>query len=302
MGVKMIKICVYGLWHLGLVTASCLAKKGFEVVALDTVKFNLNETITNLPIHEPNLMESIDENILNGKLILTDNLKLALTDSNILWITFDTPVDEHDNAHPEHVMDKIRETFPHIKNNTTIIISSQLIVGSTRVLQNEYETLYPDNKVIFIYSPENLIRGKAIESFNNPDRIIVGIDIKSAKVDDFLREVFNYKNIIYMSLESAEMVKHTLNSFLALSISFANEVAYISTKVGANYEDVEFALKSDSRIGKKAYIRAGEPYSGRTLARDVNYLHNLSKNLSLNTPLINSINLSNNLHKVRQLK
>lgn len=304
MGVKMIKICVYGLWHLGLVTVTCLAKKGFEIIALDTNMFNINETILNLPIHEPNLQESIDEGILNGKLSFIDNIDLALTDSNVLWITFDTPLDVNDNAQPDYIIERIREVFPFIKDNTLVIISSQLIVGSTRKLQSEYEILYPDKNVTFVYSPENLVRGNAIEGFNHPDRIIIGIDNheKGNKTIVELLSPFCKSptcNMKWMSLESAEMVKHTLNSFLALSISFANEVEYICKSVGANYQDVELSLKSDSRIGKKAYLRAGEAYSGGTLARDVNYLHKLSETFSLNTPLVNSINISNNLQKER---
>lgn len=295
----MKKICVYGMWHLGLVTASCLAKKGFEVVGLDSFNSNIDKKILSLPIHEPNLKESIEESIVKENLVLSKNGKSALKDASILWITFDTPVDDDNNAYPETVTDKIRDIFPYIYNNTIVIISSQLPVGSTRKLQDEYRTLYPDKNVIFVYSPENLIRGKAIEGFNNPERIIIGTDEgKKTPITEFFRLWIN-ADLVFMSFESAEMVKHTLNSFLALSISFANEVAYICNSVNANYNHVEFALKSDSRIGKKAYLRAGEPYSGGTLARDVNYLHKLSENLELDTPLIKSINLSNELHKKR---
>ncbi len=292
------KICVYGLWHLGLVTSSCLASKGFEVVGLDTNYNKINETISNLPIHEPNLQESISKNLSYGNLSFTDNIPKALKNANILWVTFDTPLSKNDIPRPEIVLHKIRETFPYIEPNTLVIISSQLPVGSTRKLQNEYCTLYPNNNITFIYSPENLVRGKAIEGFNNPDRVIFGVDINKINYGTF-KKLFDHKNFIAMSLESAEMVKHALNSFLALEISFANEVALICKNVGADYKDVESSLKSDSRIGKKAYLRAGEAYSGGTLARDVNYLYKMSKVLNIDTPIINSINLSNNLHKKR---
>ncbi len=296
------KICVYGLWHLGLVTSSCLASKGFEVVGLDTNYNKINETISNLPIHEPNLQESISKNLSYGKLSFTDNIPKALKNANILWITFDTPLSKNDVPRPEIVLHKIREMFTYIEPNTIVIISSQLPVGSTRKLQNEYYTLYPDNNITFIYSPENLVRGKAIEGFNNPDRIIFGIDIDKINLEltKTLNELLGGNNdFIPMSLESAEMLKHALNCFLALEISFANEVALICESTGAEYKDVETGLKSDSRIGKKAYLRAGEAYSGGTLARDVNYLSKLSNKFDADTPIINSINLSNNLHKKR---
>jgi len=300
MGVKM-KVCIYGLWHLGLVTASCLSAKGFNVIGLDENYNSINTTIKTLPIYEPNLKESIEKSAIT----FTNDKDFALNQTKIIWITFDTPVDKYDNANNEYVMNKVRDIFPYIKKDSLVIISSQLSVGTTRKLQNEYNLSYPDMNITFSYSPENLVRGKAIEGFNNPDRIIIGInnngsDIKNnTKVNDFFMQIFDCKNVRYMSLESAEMVKHSLNSFLALSISFANEVAQICEKVEANYEDVEFALKSDLRIGKKAYLRAGEAYFGGTLGRDVNYLRTISMKTSSTTPVIDSINLSNLLHKER---
>jgi UDPglucose 6-dehydrogenase len=290
------KICVFGLQHLGCVTAACLADKGFVITGLDpnieNVEF-LNRGIS--PIFEPNLNELIYRN-LGINLKFTTDIKSALKDTKITWVTFDTPVDGNDIANTLYVKHQIFSLYPHLSPDTVILISSQLPVGSTRKLQEEH-TRWFKNYVTFAYSPENLRHGKAIEIFNNPERIIVGTNTKNnVNILDKLFKTIN-PNIIWMSLESAEMTKHALNAFLATQITFINEISLICKETGADVEDVEKGLKSDSRIGKKAFLKAGKHYSGGTLGRDVQYLREISDDLNLKSTLLKSISESNNNHK-----
>ncbi|HEY5499234.1 MAG TPA: nucleotide sugar dehydrogenase [Bacteroidales bacterium] len=290
---------MFGLWHLGSVIASSLAEKGFEVIGLDPDPNRIKDMQKGIPpIFEPGLEESIKNNLASKKLFFTADEKTALDKTDILWVAFDTPVDEKDRADVDYVIEQIKRLFKHLTTGSLILISSQLPVGSTRHLQEAFLKKYPEKKVFFAYSPENLRLGRAIESFTKPDRIVVGLHNNEGK--EKLEAIFKLfcDNIEWMSVESAEMTKHGLNAFLATSITFINELAILCEKVGADACEVERGLKSDPRIGIKSYLKAGAAFAGGTLARDVVFLDTIGKSLSISTPLITAINVSNQGHKM----
>lgn len=288
------KIAVVGLWHLGCVTAACLAKAGYDVIAYDhdaEIIHHLKNHVS--PIFEPGL---------NDLLFQTNNLSYSnhvrdINEANIIWITYDTPVDDNDIADIDSVIKNIIDLFPYIQNHALVLISSQLPVGTTRHLQRCYKESYPDKHISFANSPENLRLGKAIEIFSNPDRVIVGVDCEDDKpiIQQLLSPFSN--NIVWMSMESAEMTKHALNAFLATSVVFINELATLCEKTGANAREVEKGLKSEERIGPKAYLRPGNAIAGGTLARDVNYLVKISEDQQTKTPLFSALLDSNHIHK-----
>jgi UDPglucose 6-dehydrogenase len=292
-----IRISVVGLWHLGSVTASCLADKGFMVNAYDhdeNIINNLKNGI--LPIYEPGLEQLINTNKTKGRLAFSSN-PVTLSDSDLIWVTYDTPVDEQDIADVEFVIKNIITLFPYFKQDSVVLISSQLPVGSVSYLENIFLNRYPERNVSFACSPENLRLGKAIDVFMNPDRIIVGIRDEEArnKVNNILSSITD--NIIWMKVESAEMTKHALNAFLATSVVFINELAVLCEHVGASASEVEQGLKSELRIGQKAYLRPGSAFDGGTLARDVTYLVEKEIEHNLSTIFFSSILKSNENHK-----
>ena len=286
-------IAVQGLWHLGSVTATCLASKNYKVLAVDTDKTlikNFNQGI--LPIFEPGLDDLFRKN--KNNLSFTDDLK-KLTNVNVLWITYDTPVDNKDKADVDFVVQKIKDSLFFLKDSSVVLISSQLPVESIKSLETYVKQ--KRRKISFAYSPENLRLGDALNVFLNPDRIIVGCRDEHTKkiISKILSKITN--NIVWMSVESAEMTKHAINSFLALSVTFANEIASICEKVGADAKQVEMGLKTDIRIGKKAYLGPGGPFAGGTLARDIKFLENISKKFNLQNKIIPSVFKSNQNHK-----
>jgi UDPglucose 6-dehydrogenase len=167
-------------------------------------------------------------------------------------------------------------------------------VGSSRRLENAC----PDESISFAYSPENLRLGKAIEVFTKPDRVVVGI--RNERDRDKIEAIFRPWNprIEWMSVESAEMTKHAVNAFLAASITFINELAGICEQVGADAKEVERGLKSESRIGPKAYLSPGAAFAGGTLARDVAFLTQIGATHQRPTPLLSGIRDANNAHKM----
>jgi len=292
------KICVYGLWHLGVVTAPCLASVGHDVIGLDNCANNIkNLNLGKAPLFEPGLNEMIQIEINKGYLNFTQNSKKAVSDAVVLWVTFDTPVNEEDQADEKYVLDKVKSVLPELKEGTVVLISSQVPVGSIKKLENYVSDNLNDKQIDFAYSPENLRLGNAIDVFLNPDRIVVGV--RNEKTKKILGNLFSLisDKIEWMSVESAEMTKHAINAFLATSVTFANEIATICEICGADAKEVERGLKTENRIGPKAYLSPGGPFAGGTLARDIDFLDKAAQGQSLNIPLINSVRESNNEHK-----
>jgi UDPglucose 6-dehydrogenase len=286
------KVCVAGLWHLGTVTAACLAKGGHLVTGFDR-NIEVVDRLKNgePPLFEPGLSDLVKQGTAAGRLRFMADPGEALRDAEILWIAYDTPVDDDDNADVAFVMGEVQALLGHLRPGALVLISSQMPVGSTRKL----EALR--NDVTFAYSPENLRLGKAIDVFTNPDRVVVGTrnDRDRERIAALLAPFTS--RIEWMSVESAEMTKHALNSFLAVSVAFINEVASVCERVGADAKEVERGLKSESRIGPRAYVSPGVAFAGGTLARDVVFLSQLGSELGLPMHLLSGIKKSNDAHR-----
>jgi UDPglucose 6-dehydrogenase len=284
-------ITVLGLWHLGSVTAACCAKH-FQVVGLDYDPANVaNLKLGKAPLFEPGLNQLLAEGIATGKLSFTIDSKLACANADVLWVTYDTPVNHRDESDASFVLDNVRRALAHLPKTALVLISSQLPVGTCAQLENEFPQFQ------FACSPENLRLGKAIDSFEKAERVIVGIRKDTTK--PLLEKLFApfTPKILFMRTESTEMVKHALNSFLALSITFINEVARLCEHVGADARDVAAGLKSDPRIGPRAYLEPGGAFAGGTLARDVVTLTKLADAHHESVSVIPAIKQSNDLHR-----
>jgi UDPglucose 6-dehydrogenase len=292
------RICVVGLWHLGSVTAACLASAGHDVVGLDedgAVVDALNRREP--PLFEPGLADLIAQGRMARRLVFTNDAPRATEIAEVCWVTYDTPVDENDVANVNYVLERIKKVLPLLPDGCVVLISSQLPVGSTRALARHFAGLGLAHRLGFAYSPENLRLGKAIDVFTKPDRVIVGLeaDADRNKILALLKPFT--ENIVFMSVESAEMTKHAINSFLAVSVAFANEVAAVCESVGADAGEVARGLKSESRIGPGAYVAPGVAFSGGTLARDISFLTHLGEELGLKLSLIPSVRISNDHHR-----
>ena len=292
------KVCVLGLWHLGTVTAACLASAGHLVTG-----FDFDETvITNLkngkpPLFEPGLEDLVNKGLASGLLDFSTNATEAMRGAQVIWVAYDTPVDDEDNADVDYVVERVSRLFPYLEDEQEILISSQLPVGTSKRLESMFAQSRPGVTVSFSCSPENLRLGKAISVFTQPDRIVLGTRTeKSREVFTELLAPFT-SNIEWMSVESAEMTKHALNAFLATSVTFINEIASICEQVGADAKEVERGLKSESRIGPKAYLGPGAAFAGGTLARDIAFLTKLGQENDLPIHLVPAIRASNDAHK-----
>jgi UDPglucose 6-dehydrogenase len=246
---------------------------------------------------EPGLDQLILAQISAGRLRFTTDPHEAVKSCDVLWVTFDTPVDDDDNADPAYVLDRIKDVLPLLDENCVVLISSQLPVGSCRKLERDWDAESRGRKLGFAYSPENLRLGKAIDVFRNPDRVVVGVRNEHDRqvIASVLQPITD--RIEWMSVESAEMTKHALNAFLALSVSYANEIAALCERVGADAKEVERGLKTEVRIGPGAYLSPGTAFAGGTLARDVAFLNRVAQEKSVQTALLSAIRASNDNHR-----
>jgi UDPglucose 6-dehydrogenase len=293
------KVCVYGLWHLGSVTAACLAESADPpaVVGLDpdgAVVAALNDGRPSL--FEPGLPELIARGLASGRLQFTNQIERA-ADAELVWVTFDTPVNQDDEADVDAVAGRIEALFPHLADGAVVLVSSQVPIGFCARMETAFASVARGRRVAFACSPENLRLGRAIDAFRNADRVVVGA--RTAEARTRIAQVLEPlgRPIQWMRVESAEMTKHALNAFLATSVAFINEIAAICEATGADAKEVERALKSEARIGPGAYLSPGAAFAGGTLARDIGFLLGTGSRVGLATPLFAGVKQSNDGHR-----
>ena len=291
-------VCVLGLWHLGTVTAACLADAGHDVTGIDFDE----KTVVGLrqgipPLFEPGLEELVRKGITGNRLSFSTDLDDALRGAEVVWVAYDTPVDDDDKADVEFVVERVSRLFPLIEQGTLVLISSQLPAGTTARLETMCRAVCPGKRISFACSPENLRLGKAIAAFRQPDRVVVGVRSEPDR-ERIVRLLSPFTDRIeWMSVESAEMTKHAVNAFLAASVAFANELASLCEIVGADAKEVERGLKTEFRIGPKAYLSPGGAFAGGTLARDISFLAGIGSGGRLPTPLFSAVKTSNDAHR-----
>ncbi len=247
------KVCVIGIWHLGSVYSACLADLGYQVIGVDEDAKRIAELNKGIPpLFEPGLQELITSNIKSKRLTYTTDLNYAVKGASYVLITFDTPVNDQDEIDLSEIFDTAGRLAGCIENNSIILVSSQVPVGTCEEIKTIIKKQTPALDIDIAYSPENLRLGQAIDCFKKPERIVIGAD-NSATLDK-AETLFSVVKapVLKMNLRSAEMTKHALNAFLATSISFGNEIANICDEVGADALEVVTALRTEGRIGGKA--------------------------------------------------
>ncbi len=289
------KIAVVGLWHLGTITSLGLSNLGHQTTGFDKNKKIIDDLKKlNPPINEPGINKILKKN-LNKNLFFDSELN-NLREYKIVWICFDSQINSRDLSNKNAIIKQIKEISKILRKNTIVLISSQISLGTIKILE-KYDFKYLKKKLKFVYVPENLRLGKSIELFLRPDRIVFGLRNKKIYQKHLVKIFKNIKcNKLIVSPETAEISKHTINSFLACSISFINEIGQIARNYKVNFEDLEKCLKSDKRLGLYSYLKPGAPFSGGTLARDLNFLEKISKKFNTNNSVIKSIYKSNTNH------
>lgn len=268
------KVCVIGTGYVGLVAGACLAEMGNDVVCVDNNLEKLAQLRQGIiPIYEPGLEELIKVNVLENRLSFTSDIKTAVSNSLVCFIAVGTPQGEDGSADLKYVEEVAKSIGQSIKEYTVVVDKSTVPVGTaervTQIIKSQ-----TDAEFDVVSNPEFLKQGAAVEDFLRPDRVIIGSD--SQRASEIMQELYapylrNGNPLIMMDVKSAEMTKYAANSFLAVKISFANEIANICEKVGANAEMVRIGMCTDKRIGSQ-FLYPGLGYGGSCFPKDVKAL------------------------------
>jgi UDPglucose 6-dehydrogenase len=273
------KISVVGTGYVGLVSGTCFAETGIDVVCVDIDKRKI-DLLNNghIPIYEPGLEDIYKKNVEKGRLTFTTNLAESIKDADAVFIAVGTPPDEDGSADLKYVVGVAREIGKNMDHYMVIVTKSTVPVGtSVKVKEAVLEELKKRGENIefdVASNPEFLKEGSAVDDFLRPDRIVIGIESEKAqKVMSRLYKPFllNGHPILFMDITSSEMTKYAANSMLATKISFINDIANLCEIVGADIDSVRKGIGSDKRIGYK-FIYPGTGYGGSCFPKDVQAL------------------------------
>ena len=268
------KIVVAGTGYVGLVTGACLSEIGHKVTCVDIDENKVTMMKKGIsPIYEPGLDELLKRNYEEGRLDFTTDYKNAYKDANIVFIGVGTPEREDGSANLDYVFKVCEQIAESVENNCLVVVKSTVPIGTNdRVEEFLKEHVKAGIHIEVASNPEFLAQGTAVKDTLHASRIVIGVESKEA--EEKLRYVYEGFNqpIVVTNRRSAEMIKYASNDFLALKISFINEVANVCEIVGANIEDVARGMSYDKRIGDK-FLKAGLGYGGSCFPKDTKALH-----------------------------
>lgn len=296
------KICMIGAGYVGLVSAACFSEFGWNVVCVD----KLEERVEGLkrgevPIYEPGLDDLLERNIAAGRISFTSDLKEAVIDADIVFLAVGTPMRRGDgHADLSYVFAAVEEIAPSLTGFTVITTKSTVPVGTSREIEKRVKALRPDADFAVCSNPEFLREGSAIKDFTHPDRVLVGCDNDRAQeVMERLYKPLALRKapIMFVGRESAELAKYAANAFLAMKISFINEVADLCEKTGADVQEVASAIGSDGRIGEK-FLHPGPGYGGSCFPKDVSAIIRTAREYKAPLSLIEQVQTVNDERKI----
>lgn len=298
------KVTVIGSGYVGLVTGTCLAEYGNDVVCLDldAAKIKMLQE-GGVPIFEPGLEEMIKRNVAAGRLRFTTDMADSVAHGTIQFIAVGTPPDEDGSADLSYVLAAARNIGRYMNGYKVIVDKSTVPVGTgdrvRAAIQQELAARAEQISFAIVSNPEFLKEGAAIEDFMRPDRIVIGTEDGTAK--DLMNSLYaplvrNHDRILFMDVRSAELTKYAANAMLATRISFMNELANLSELIGADIELVRKGIGSDPRIGYD-FLYPGVGYGGSCFPKDVQALQRSAQEVGINLRVIDAVEQANQAQK-----
>lgn len=298
------KITIIGTGYVGLVTGTCLAEVGNDVLCLDLDERKINMLKEGgIPIYEPGLEDMVKRNVAAGRLSFTTNVEEAVAYGTIQFIAVGTPPDEDGSADLKYVVSAARNIGRYMNEYKIIVDKSTVPVGTAdkvkAAISEELAARGVSTSFSVVSNPEFLKEGAAIEDFMRPDRIVVGTDDNTAK--DLMRSLYapfqrNHERVIFMDVRSAELTKYAANAMLATRISFMNELANLAERLGADIELVRQGMGSDPRIGFH-FLYPGVGYGGSCFPKDVQALQRTGEENGLTLRVLNAVEEANEAQK-----
>lgn len=296
------KICMIGAGYVGLVSAACFSDFGWTVNCVDNDPSRLAALKAGQsPIYEPGLEALMERNVKAGRLVFTDDLKTAVADADVVFLAVGTPMRRGDGyADLSYVFSAVEEAAQYLNGFTVITTKSTVPVGTSREIERRLKAKRPDADVAICSNPEFLREGSAIQDFTHPDRVLVGTDDPRAR--DVMERLYKPlalrgSPVMFVERESAELAKYAANAFLALKISFINEIADVCEAVGADVQEVASAIGKDRRIGDK-FLHPGPGYGGSCFPKDVSALVRTAREARAPVSIIEQVERVNHERKL----
>jgi UDPglucose 6-dehydrogenase len=298
------KLSVIGTGYVGLVTGTCLAEVGNDVLCLD-LDVNKINTLNNggIPIHEPGLLEMVQRNVAAGRLHFTTSIEESVAFGQVQFIAVGTPPDEDGSADLQYVTAAARNIAKHMTEYKVVVDKSTVPVGTAdkvkAAMNEELAKRGIELPFSVVSNPEFLKEGAAVEDFMRPDRIVVGAE--DTRAVELMRELYapfnrNHDRVIVMDIRSAELTKYAANCMLATRISFMNELANLADKLGADIEQVRIGIGSDPRIGYH-FLYPGCGYGGSCFPKDVQALIRTADSIGQPLKVLHAVEEANDAQK-----
>ncbi len=297
-------ITIIGTGYVGLVTGTCLADVGNNVLCLDVEKKKIESLKRGvIPIFEPGLESLVKKNIQSGKLNFTSDIEKSVFYGDVQFIAVGTPNGEDGSADLQYVLEAAKNIGKFMNSDKLVVNKSTVPVGTAeevkKVISSELSGRGVNYELNVVSNPEFLKEGAAVNDFQKPDRIIIGVE--SDRVGKIMKQIYspfqrNREKIILMNVRSAELTKYAANAMLATRISFMNELANLAEKLGADIESVRVGIGSDSRIGY-SFLYPGCGYGGSCFPKDVRALVKVGDNLKQPLNILSAVEKANNIQK-----
>jgi UDPglucose 6-dehydrogenase len=299
-------ITVVGTNYVGLVSAACFADMGNRVLCIDIDTIRIDQLQRGeTPLYEPGLNTILNDNIQVGRLSFEYQTSAAIADCKVFIIAVDTPSARDGSADLSNLWATVDKIGEQIQQDSTIITESTVPVGTSEEIKARLEHIIESKgsavQVSVVANPQFLKEGSAVEDFNRPDRIIIGLESDKAKrIMTELDKPFSrsFDKLMFMGVRDAELTKYAANAMLATKISFMNEMANLAEKLGVDIEHVRTGIGSDSRIGY-SYIYPGCGYGGSFFPNDVKTLINMGQEQGYQANILHAIDERNELQKER---
>lgn len=294
------KIAVVGTGYVGLVSGTCFAETGNDVICIDIDAAKVEKMRNGeVPIYEPGLETLFHRNTKQGRLKFTTDLAAGIKDAQIIFLALPTPPGEDGSADLSYILGVAEKLSFIIEDYKVIVDKSTVPVGTAERVHEKLAANLDESLFDVVSNPEFLREGVAVEDFMKPDRVVIGTDSDKARqvIKELYEPFVRQGNPIYfMDERSAEMTKYAANSYLATRISFMNEIANLCERVGANVDNVRKGMGSDGRIGKR-FLFPGVGYGGSCFPKDVQALFKTSEENKYDFKILNSVMKVNRLQK-----
>jgi len=300
-----LNICMIGAGYVGLVSAACFSNFGWHVHCVDKDEEKVAGILRGMmPIYEPGLEELVGHNLNAGRLRFSTDLATAVSEADLVFLAVGTPMRRGDGyADLSYVYQAVSEIAQHLRSFTVVTTKSTVPVGTSREIERRLLELRPDADFAVCSNPEFLREGSAIQDFTHPDRVLVGVDEPRAQaIMERVYEPLRLRSapVIFVGRESAELAKYAANAFLAMKISFINEVSDLCEEVGADVQQVATAIGSDRRIGDK-FLHPGPGFGGSCFPKDVSALVRTGREARAPLSLIEQVEKVNNERKISMI-